>query len=36
MLLAIDDGRQLTDVTALEMAARSAVEAAYATSPHAR
>lgn len=36
MLLAIDAGRQLTDVSALEMAARSAVEAAYATSPHAR
>lgn len=36
MLLAIDAGRQLTDVTALEIAARSAVEAAYATSPHAR
>lgn len=36
MLLAIDAGRQITDVTALEMAARSAVEAAFATSPHAR
>ena len=36
MLLAIDAGRQLTDVTALEIAARSAVEAAYATTPQAR
>jgi hypothetical protein len=36
MLLAIDAGRDLTDVTALESAARSAVEAAFATSPHAR